>query len=43
MAVSDQAANQIDAEVDGTAMAGVLNLGDVLQLIGDGLNDGTFA
>jgi hypothetical protein len=42
MAVSNQATNQIDAEVDRTAMASVINLGDVLQLVGDGLDDGTF-
>ncbi len=43
MTVSDQASDEIDQEVDRAAMARVLNLRDVFELIGDGLDDGAFA
>ena len=43
MAVGNQACDQIDQEVDGTAMAGMLDLTDVFELISDGLDDGSFA
>ena len=43
MAVSDEACDQIDQEVDRAAMARVLNLRDVFELISDGLDDGTLA
>jgi hypothetical protein len=43
MAVGDEACDQIDQEVDGAAMARMLNLTDVFELIGDGPGDGTFA
>jgi len=33
MAVGDEACDQIDEEVDGAAMAGMLNLADVFELI----------
>ncbi len=43
MAVGDKASDQVDHEVRGAAMAGVLDLADVLELIGDGLDDRSFA
>ncbi len=43
MTVGDEACDQIDEEVDGTAMARMLNLRDVFELIGDGFDDGPFA
>jgi hypothetical protein len=43
MTVGDQACDQVDQKVDGTAMAGMLDLADVFELIGDGLDDGSFA
>ncbi len=43
MAVSDQPGNQIDQEVDRTAMARMLDLTDVFELIIDGLNNGLLA
>ena len=43
MAVGDEACDQIDQEVDRTAMARMLDLADIFELIGDGLDDGTFA
>jgi hypothetical protein len=43
MAVGDEACDQIDQEVDGAAMARMLNLTDIFELIGDGFDDGTFA
>ncbi len=43
MTVGDEACDQIDEEVDGTAMARMLNLRDVFELIGDGFDDGAFA
>ncbi len=43
MTVGDEPRDQIDQEVDGAAMARMLNLTDVFELIGDGLDDGAFA
>lgn len=43
MAVGDQPCDQVDQEVDGTAMARMLDLRDVFELICDGLDDGSFA
>ena len=43
MAVGDEASDQIDQEIDGAAVAGMLDLGDIFELIGDGLDDGAFA
>lgn len=43
MAVGNEPCHQVDQEVDGTAMARMLNVRDVFELIGDGLDDGTFA
>jgi hypothetical protein len=43
MTVSDEACDQIHEEVDGTAMARMLDLADVFELIIDGLDDGSFA
>ena len=43
MAVSDESSHEIDEEVDGTAMARMLDVRDVFELIGDGLDDGTVA
>jgi hypothetical protein len=33
----------VDQEVDGATMTGMLDLRDIFELIGDGLDDGTFA
>jgi hypothetical protein len=41
--VSDQPTDDIDQAVDWAAMAGMLNLRNILQLVNDGLNDGTLA
>ena len=41
--VGDEAAEEIDEEVDGAAMARVLNLGDVFELIEDGFDNRPFA
>jgi hypothetical protein len=43
MTVSNEPCDQIDQEIDGAAMARMLNLTDVFELIGDGFDDGTFA
>ena len=43
MAVDDQPCDQVDQEVDGTAMARMLDLRDVFELISDGLDDGSLA
>lgn len=43
MAVCNQATDEIDAEIEGTAVTGVLNLRNVLELVGDSFNDGAFA
>ena len=42
MAIGNQAGNDIDEAVSRTAVTGVLNLGDVFELIHDTLDDGTF-
>ena len=39
-AVGDQAADQVDQEVGYTPVTGMFNLGNVLQLVVAGLNDG---
>ena len=41
--IGNQASQHTDHKVDRTAMAGMLDLRDVLQLVVDGLNDETFA
>ncbi len=43
MTGGDQACNQVDQEVDGAAMARVLDLTNVFELISDGLDDGSLA
>ncbi len=43
MAVSNQAADEINQEVDRTTMARMLDVRNVLQLIDDRLNNGAFA
>jgi hypothetical protein len=43
MAVGDETRDQIDQEVDGSAMARMLDLAYVFELIGDRINDGAFA
>ncbi len=43
MAVGNEPCDQVDQKVDGAAMAGMLDLADVFELIIDGLNDGSFA
>ena len=43
MAVGKKAITQMDHKIGGAAVAGVLNLGNVLELVDDGLNDGSFA
>ena len=43
MTVSDKTRDQIDEEVDRAAMARMLNLADVFELIGNSLDDGAFA
>ena len=41
-AISNQASKQIDQEIERAAMARVLNLGNILELVIDGFNDGAF-
>ena len=41
--IGNQSANEIDQEVDGTAMAGMLDLRDILELVNDGLHHRTFS
>jgi len=41
--VGDEPCEQVDEEIDGTAMTRVLNLRDVLEVVNDGLNEGTLA
>ncbi len=41
--VSDQSANDIDQAVDRAAMAGMLNLRDILELVNDGFDDRALA
>lgn len=43
VAVGNQPTDDIDHEIDGTAMPRVLNLGDVLELVNDGFDNGAFA
>ena len=43
MTIGNQACDQVDQEVDGAAMARMLDLRDVFELISDGLDDGSFA
>ena len=43
MAIGDQACDQVDQEVDGAAMAGMLDLRDVFELISDSLDDSSFS
>jgi len=43
MAVGNKAAEEIDEEIGGTAVAGVFNLGDIFKLIEDGLDNSPFA
>lgn len=43
MAASNEPRDQVDQEIDGAAMAGMLNLTDVFELIRDGFDDGAFA
>ena len=39
MAVGDQATEQVDQEVSHTALPGMFNLGNILQLVIDGFNN----
>jgi hypothetical protein len=41
--ISGEASEQMHEEVEWAAVAGVLDLGDVLELIDDGLDKGAFA
>ena len=41
--VSNQTGDEIDEKVGGAAVSGVFNLGDILELVNDGLNDETLA
>ena len=43
MAVGDQPCDQVDQEGDRAAMARMLDLADVFELISDGLDNGAFA
>ena len=43
MAISDQPTQYIDKKIDWTTMPGVLNLGDVLELINDRFDDGALS
>ncbi len=43
MAVGNEPCDQVDQKVDGAAMAGMLDLADVFELIIDGLDDGPLA
>jgi hypothetical protein len=43
VAVRTEAREQVNNKISGTSMARMLNLGNVLELIDDGLNDGSFA
>jgi hypothetical protein len=43
MAIGDQAGEQMDEEVERTAVARVLDLADILELIDDGLDEGALA
>ena len=41
--VSNQTGDEIDEKVGGAAVSGVFNLGDILELVNDGLDDETLA
>ena len=41
--VSNQPGDEIDQEVERAAMAGMLNLGNIFELVVDSLDDGAFA
>src|SRR5260221_12549687 len=41
--ISNQTSDEIDQETDWTAMTGMFNLGDVLELVNNGFHDGTLA
>ena len=43
MTKSNKACDQVSQEIDRVTMARMLDLRDVIELIGDGLDDGTFA
>jgi hypothetical protein len=43
MAVGNEPCDQVDQKVDGAAMARMLDLGDVFELISAGLNESSFA
>ena len=43
ISVRDQARHEIDQEVGDTAVAGVLDLGDVFELVIHGFNQGSFS
>ena len=43
MAVGNQATDDVDHEISGAAMPGMLNLGDVLELVKEGFDNGTLA
>ena len=40
--IGDQAGEDITQEIDGASVPGVFNLAKVLELVDDGLDDGTF-
>lgn len=43
LGVGNQAGDEIDKKVGAAAVAGVFNLGDILELVSDGLGNETFA
>ena len=43
MAVGKESRDQMYHKIHGTAMARMLNLRNILELVDDGLNNGTFA
>ena len=43
MTISNQASNNIDETIDWAAMASMLDLGDILELLDDTFNDGPFS
>ena len=43
VAVSDEASHDVDHEISQATMTGVFNLGDVLQLVDNGLQNAAFA
>jgi hypothetical protein len=43
MTIGDEARDQVDQEVDGATMAGMLDLRDVFELVGDGLDERSFS